>query len=100
MLATAGVARAVADFLERLPQPRCPVVLDPILRSSSGAELLDPAGIRVLRPASSPAGNRRHPQPQRGRPPHRTPGSDAEAMARALRHLGAAAAVVTGGDAC
>jgi hypothetical protein len=34
----------VADFLERLPEPGCPVVLDPMLRSFSGAELLDADG--------------------------------------------------------
>jgi len=56
MLASGKVAKAVADFLSgpsgsstasrktRLPN----VVLDPILRSSSGAELLDEPGTRVL----------------------------------------------------
>ena len=48
MLATAEIATVVADFLDALPPPRCPMVLDPILRSSSGAELLDQAGRRVL----------------------------------------------------
>ena len=51
MLGSGKVARAVADFLshagpnrERLPN----IVLDPILKSSSGADLLDAAGLRVL----------------------------------------------------
>ena len=50
MLASAKVVRAIADFLEepkvrsRLPN----VVLDPILRSSSGADLLDSAGTRMM----------------------------------------------------
>jgi hydroxymethylpyrimidine/phosphomethylpyrimidine kinase len=54
MLGSAKVVRAVVEFLgspqgksgspAKLPN----VVLDPILRSSSGAELLDAAGIRVL----------------------------------------------------
>ncbi len=53
MLGSGKVARAVADFLsaanvlasrKRLPN----VVLDPILKSSSGADLLDSAGIKVL----------------------------------------------------
>ena len=56
LLGTAKVVRAVADFLgkpsgsrpasqkNRLPN----IVLDPILRSSSGAELLDSAGTRLL----------------------------------------------------
>lgn len=51
MLGSSRVAKAVADFLrhatpngERLHN----IVLDPILKSSSGAELLDAAGTRVL----------------------------------------------------
>ena len=46
MLGTEPVARAVAEFLElaRLPH----VVLDPILKSSSGADLLDAGGTRLL----------------------------------------------------
>lgn len=46
MLGSGGVARAVADFLAATRLPH--VVLDPILRSSSGAELLDAAGRRVM----------------------------------------------------
>jgi hydroxymethylpyrimidine/phosphomethylpyrimidine kinase len=46
MLATEAVVRAVADFLDKARLPH--VVLDPILRSSSGAELLDPAGTRLM----------------------------------------------------
>ena len=60
MLGSAKVAKAVADFLSPTPARGAPassasqkarlpnVVLDPILRSSSGAELLDSAGTRVL----------------------------------------------------
>lgn len=50
MLASVKVVRAIADFLEkpkvrsRLPN----VVLDPILRSSSGADLLDSAGTKMM----------------------------------------------------
>jgi hydroxymethylpyrimidine/phosphomethylpyrimidine kinase len=51
MLGTGKVVKAVADFLKpagsdksRLPN----VVLDPILKSSSGADLLDAAGTRLL----------------------------------------------------
>jgi len=50
MLGTDEVARAVADFLaQRQGKSKLPnIVLDPILKSSSGADLLDGAGIRVL----------------------------------------------------
>jgi hydroxymethylpyrimidine/phosphomethylpyrimidine kinase len=50
MLSTAKVVRAVADFLgQRSGKAKLPnVVLDPILKSSSGADLLDAAGTRLL----------------------------------------------------
>lgn len=59
MLGSAKIVKAVAQFLEppvrvgagtgRTSRVRLPnVVLDPILRSSSGAQLLDPEGTRVL----------------------------------------------------
>ncbi|HEV3306729.1 MAG TPA: bifunctional hydroxymethylpyrimidine kinase/phosphomethylpyrimidine kinase [Candidatus Sulfotelmatobacter sp.] len=50
MLGAAKVVRAVADFLgQRSGKAKLPnVVLDPILRSSSGADLLDAAGTKVL----------------------------------------------------
>lgn len=46
MLGSARVVRAVADFLakQRLPN----IVVDPILKSSSGADLVDPAGARLV----------------------------------------------------
>src|SRR5580700_3445203 len=54
MLGSAKVVKAVADFLSgqisgQPGRPRLPnVVLDPILKSSSGADLLDAAGTRLL----------------------------------------------------
>jgi hydroxymethylpyrimidine/phosphomethylpyrimidine kinase len=51
MLATEETVAAVADFLEVLRSRggEVPVVLDPVLRSTSGRELLKPAGVEVLR---------------------------------------------------
>jgi hydroxymethylpyrimidine/phosphomethylpyrimidine kinase len=51
MLATAATVTAVVEFLESLRgrRRRVPVVLDPVLRSSSGRELLDAQGVEVLR---------------------------------------------------
>jgi hydroxymethylpyrimidine/phosphomethylpyrimidine kinase len=46
MLGNERVAAVVADFLGETKLPN--VVLDPILKSSSGADLLDAAGTRVL----------------------------------------------------
>ena len=50
MLGTAKVARAVAEFLgRRSGKTKLPhVVLDPVLKSSSGADLLDSSGTKVL----------------------------------------------------
>ena len=50
MLGTAKAVRAVAEFLgRRSGKAKLPnVVLDPILRSSSGSDLLDAAGTKVL----------------------------------------------------
>lgn len=46
MLGSARIVKAVADFLakQRLPN----IVVDPILKSSSGANLVDPAGARLV----------------------------------------------------
>jgi hydroxymethylpyrimidine/phosphomethylpyrimidine kinase len=46
MLGNEGAARAVAEFLGKNAFPN--VVLDPILKSSSGADLLDAGGVRVM----------------------------------------------------
>jgi len=47
MLGSAEGARAVAAFLKR-HQPRC-VVLDPVLKSSSGADLISKDGFEILK---------------------------------------------------
>ncbi len=46
MLGNAGVVRVVGEFLAQARLPH--VVLDPILKSSSGTDLLDPAGTRLM----------------------------------------------------
>jgi hydroxymethylpyrimidine/phosphomethylpyrimidine kinase len=46
MLGNERVAEVVADFLDQTRLPH--VVLDPILKSSSGADLLDAAGTKLL----------------------------------------------------
>jgi len=47
MLGTVKIVKAVVDFLERQRVPY--VVLDPVLKSSSGTELLDAAGEKLMR---------------------------------------------------
>ena len=51
MLGAAASVLIVADFLERMrvDNPEIPIVLDPVLSSSSGRELLEPAGVKILR---------------------------------------------------
>jgi hydroxymethylpyrimidine/phosphomethylpyrimidine kinase len=46
MLGSGRVARVVADFLEKAKLPN--IVLDPIIKSSSGADLIDASGARLL----------------------------------------------------
>ena len=47
MLGTAEVTRLIANFFRRYTHPN--VVLDPVLRASSGAALLDEHGVEVVR---------------------------------------------------
>ena len=51
MLGSSGCVSAVVEFLTSLPreQPRPVIVLDPVLRSTSGRILLDPTGVDLLR---------------------------------------------------
>lgn len=49
MLATEGAVSEIAGFLSISKIPRKKIVLDPVLRSSSGRELLSPEGILRLR---------------------------------------------------
>ena len=55
MLGTAEVVREVGAFLRRAGIPRERVVLDPVLRSSSGAVLLDEDGVAAMRAELLPA---------------------------------------------
>jgi hydroxymethylpyrimidine/phosphomethylpyrimidine kinase len=99
MLATADNVSTVAEFLSRLPLPRCPVVLDPILRSSSGTELLDEAGVRLLLLRLLPLATVVTPNLNEAAILAGLEAKGAEELAQVLRQLGAGAAVVTGGDA-
>jgi hydroxymethylpyrimidine kinase/phosphomethylpyrimidine kinase len=46
MLYSAPIIHVVAEFFHR--RPRLPLVVDPVMVSTSGAQLLKPAGIKVL----------------------------------------------------
>jgi hydroxymethylpyrimidine/phosphomethylpyrimidine kinase len=51
MLGTADTVEVVADYLERVRRSAEPprIVLDPVIRSSSGRELLEPRGVDLLK---------------------------------------------------
>lgn len=107
MLGSAKVVRAVADFLQprgkssagrrsRLPN----VVLDPILRSSSGAELLDPAGTKLLIERLIPLSDVITPNVDEAAVLTGTRVENLDEMKAAsakLHELGAACVVITGG---
>ena len=105
MLGSAKVVKAVADFLEaaektgntsskRGTSRLSNIVLDPILKSSSGADLLDSAGTRLLIERLIPVADVITPKTA-------LRVNDLETMREAaakLHQMGAAAVVITGGD--
>lgn len=99
MLGTSHAVRAVADFLGQRKLPH--VVLDPILKSSSGADLLDPTGLQPLIEKLLPIVEIITPNLVEagaliGRPV--TNLAEMRTAAAALHGLGAANVVITGGD--
>ena len=98
MMGIAAVANAVADFLESAQLP-C-VVLDTIIRSSSGATLLDNAGVTVLADRLLPLANVITPNAQEAAVLTGAAVDSVEEMKQAaqqLKEMGAKAVVVTGG---
>jgi hydroxymethylpyrimidine/phosphomethylpyrimidine kinase len=98
MLGSAAVANAVADFLESAQLP-C-IVLDPILRSSSGAELIEDAGIKVLADRLLPLATVVTPNAQEAAVLTGAQVDSVEEMkqtAQQLKEMGAKAVVITGG---
>lgn len=98
MLGSGEVAEAVAAFLETARPPN--VVLDPILRSSSGADLLDPRGAEILKnrllpPATVATPNLAEAAVLAGFPVSGI--TEMRAAGRELLRLGARNAVITGG---
>lgn len=102
MLGTAKVAKAVAAFLrDSTGKPKLPnIVLDPILRSSSGAELLDVAGARVLTEELLPLATVITPNVDEAAILTGLKVTDLDEMRAAaakLREMGSPAVVITGG---
>lgn len=98
MLGSAEVVRVVTAFLQRHPLRN--VVLDPVLRSSSGAELLEREGVEILRDRLLPLVDVITPNIDEaaaltGLGVHRA--EDMQAAAMRLHEMGARNVVVTGG---
>jgi hydroxymethylpyrimidine/phosphomethylpyrimidine kinase len=102
MLGTGKVVKAIAEFLsERSGKAKLPnVVLDPILKSSSGADLLDPAGTRLLIEKLMPLADVITPNVDEAAILTGLKVTDLEQMRAAaakLHEMGSAAVVITGG---
>jgi hydroxymethylpyrimidine/phosphomethylpyrimidine kinase len=96
MLGNGAVAEVVAEFLKVVQPPN--VVLDPVLRSSSGAALLDGRGEGVLRDRLLRLVDVVTPNIEEARALAEFPGQAGQPeLAAALRRLGTRAVVVTGG---
>jgi hydroxymethylpyrimidine/phosphomethylpyrimidine kinase len=104
MLGTVATIEAVAEALEELGgRDRIPVVLDPVMVSESGAELLEPSARSALVEQLLPRATVVTPNLPEARAllgrdrSEGEPGDDAAELARAIRALGPATVVVTGG---
>ena len=102
MLGSADVVKAVSDFLEsRSRKTRLPnVVLDPIIKASSGADLLDAGGVKLLKEKLIPLADVVTPNVDEAAALTGLKVSDLDGMKAAaarLHELGCPAIVVTGG---
>ncbi|OLB24709.1 MAG: bifunctional hydroxymethylpyrimidine kinase/phosphomethylpyrimidine kinase [Acidobacteriales bacterium 13_2_20CM_55_8] len=98
MLGSEKVVRAVADFLMDRDQEN--IVLDPILKSSSGASLLDSTGVRLMSEKLLPLATVVTPNGDEASSLTAMPVTNVEQMRAAaakLHTMGAAAVVITGG---
>ena len=98
MLGSEKVVRAVADFLTHRDQEN--IVLDPILKSSSDASLLDSTGVRLMSEKLLPLATVVTPNVDEASSLTAMPVTNVEQMRAAaakLHTMGAAAVVITGG---
>jgi hydroxymethylpyrimidine/phosphomethylpyrimidine kinase len=98
MLGSGKIVRTVADFLATHKLPN--IVLDPILKSSSGADLLDSAGVHSLAEKLIPLASVVTPNIDEASALTGLAVTHPEQMraaARKLHEMGAAAVVITGG---
>jgi hydroxymethylpyrimidine kinase / phosphomethylpyrimidine kinase / thiamine-phosphate diphosphorylase len=105
MLGSAANLRVLAAWIDRLRQrnPALAVVVDPVLRASTGAALADEELLRAYRQELLPRStiatpNRAEAAALLGTEPLRIR-MDVEQAAKALREMGCGAVAITGGDA-
>jgi hydroxymethylpyrimidine/phosphomethylpyrimidine kinase len=103
MLGSAGVVKAVAEFVERRGDKKelGNIVLDPILKSSSGVELLDEPGKKLLRERLIPIADVITPNVDEAGALTGLRVTGVEEMrdaAAKLHQMGSQAVVITGGD--
>ncbi len=99
MLGSAAAVRVVARFLREHPAQH--VVLDPVIRSSSGTTLLDPEGVESLKEELIPLASVITPNADEAGRLTGLQVKESASMRQAaakLRALGAKAVVITGGD--
>jgi len=98
MLGSGRVVEAVFDFLARNKPPK--VVLDPVLKSTSGADLVDPSGAKLIAEKLLSLSHLITPNVEEAAALTGLPVTDPEQMKNAalkLHRLGAPNVVVTGG---
>jgi hydroxymethylpyrimidine/phosphomethylpyrimidine kinase len=96
MLANSDTIEAVARGLDELPA-NVPIVVDPVMVAESGAELLDPAAVQALVETILPRATIVTPNLPEARALSGLDGAPQTELARAVKELGPAAVVVTGG---
>jgi hydroxymethylpyrimidine/phosphomethylpyrimidine kinase len=96
MLGDAATIAAVAGAIAELPAGT-PVVIDPVMVSESGAQLLDPSATQALIEQLLGVATVVTPNVPEARILAGLPDASSEELARAIRALGPAAVVVTGG---
>jgi len=98
MLGSSQIVQVVGDFLAKAGLPN--IVLDPIMKSSSGADLIDPGGARLLIERLLPLATVVTPNLNEAAALTALPVTNLEQMRAAstkLHSMGAASVVVTGG---
>lgn len=97
MLGSASTCSILAEFFSSLPAPRCPLVCDPILKSTSGADLLDPEALNLLIHGIFPHVSVLTPNIPEAQKLLGRPGSSIEEAAALLLGMGVASVLIKGG---